>query len=143
MYSETATATNAFAKSGGNYLIHAFCNDSCNLVLLDTGSVHSIAYVGCYKTLLYTNPIIPFSRQIRGANSISLTVFGPTRIELKINWVIFKVNAVVAKDVIFPLILGKDFLEENKAMINFERKELHLVILSNSCRTNNSATNQI
>ena len=46
-------------NSGGNYLVHGFFNDTCTFVLADTGSVHSIAYEGCYKTLLYTNPIIP------------------------------------------------------------------------------------
>ena len=85
MYSETATTTNAFVKSGGNYLIHAFCNDSFNFVLLDTGSVHSIVYAGCYKTLLYKNPIKQFFTQLRGTTSKPLTVLGQTTTELKIN----------------------------------------------------------
>ena len=63
-------------NSGGNYLVHAFCNDTCTFVLADTGSVHSIAYEGCYKTLLYTNPIIPFITQLRGATSKPLKFLG-------------------------------------------------------------------
>ena len=74
MYSETAAPTNVFVKSGGNYLVHAFCNDTCTFVLADTGSVHSIGYAGCYKTQLYTNPIIPFFTQLRGATGKPLTV---------------------------------------------------------------------
>ena len=85
MYSETAAPTNVFVKSGGNYLVHAFCNDTCTFVLADTGSVHSIAYEGCYKTLLYTNPIIPFFTQLRGATSKPLKVLGQTTMELKVN----------------------------------------------------------
>ena len=54
-------------------------------MLLDTGSVHSIAYAGCYKTLLYTNPIKQFFTQLRGATSKPLTVLGQTTTELKIN----------------------------------------------------------
>ena len=85
MCSETAATTNVFVKSGGNCLAHAFCNDTCTFVLEDTGSVHSIAYAGCYKTLLYTNPIIPLFTQLRGATSQPLTVLGQNTMELKIN----------------------------------------------------------
>ena len=85
MYSETTATTNVFVKSGGNYLVHAFCNDTCTFVLPDTGSVHSIAYAGCYKTLLCTNPIIPFFTQLRGPTSKPLTVLIQTTMELKIN----------------------------------------------------------
>ena len=85
MYSETATTTNVSVNSGGNYLVHAFCNDTCTFVLGDTGSVHSIAYEGCYKTLLYTNPIIPFFTQLRAATSKALKVLEKTTMEIKIN----------------------------------------------------------
>ena len=39
--------------------------------------------------------------------------------------------------------MGKDFLEENNAMINFKTKKLQLVIPSNSCHTNYSTTDQV
>ena len=85
MYSETAVATNVFVNSGGNYLVHAFCNDTCTFALADTGSVHSIAYEGCYKTLLNTNLIMPFFTQLRGATSKPLNILGQTTMELKVN----------------------------------------------------------
>ena len=40
-------------------------------------------------------------------------------------------------------VLGKDFLEENKVMINSETKELQLGTLSDSCHTNESTANEI
>ena len=40
-------------------------------------------------------------------------------------------------------VLGKDFLEENKVMINSETKELQLGTLSDSCHTDESTANQI
>ena len=40
-------------------------------------------------------------------------------------------------------MLGKDFLEENKVMINSETKELQLGTLSDSCHTDESTANQI
>ena len=85
MCSETAATTNVFVKSGGNYLFHAFCNDTCTFALADTGSAHSIAYAGCYKTLLYRNPIIPFFTQLRAPTSKSLTVLKQTTMKRKIN----------------------------------------------------------
>ena len=91
MYWETAAATNVFVNLGGNYLVHAFCNDTCTFALADTGSVHSIAYEGCYKTLLYTNPIILFFTQLRGATSKPWKVLEQTTMELKANWFFLKV----------------------------------------------------
>ena len=91
MYWETAATTNVFVNLGGNYLVHAFCNDTCTFALADTGSVHSIAYAGCSKTLLYRNPIIPFFIQLRGPTSKSSTVLKQTTMKRKINWFVFKV----------------------------------------------------
>lgn len=123
--------------------IHAFLNDTYTFMLVDTGSVQSIVNAGCHETLLYTNTMAPFSTELRGANSKPLTVLEQTTIELKIYSVVFKMKAFVAKDIIYPLVYGKDLLEENKAMTNFGTKELQLATPSNSCRTNNSAINQI
>ena len=44
--------------------------------------------------------------------------------ELKINSIAFKVlKTVVAKDVTYPFILSRNFLEETKAFIIFETKK--------------------
>lgn len=68
-YSETAEITNVYVKLRENCLIHAFLSDTYAIMLVDTGSFQSIVDAECHKTLLYTNPITPFSTQLRGANS--------------------------------------------------------------------------
>ena len=56
--------------------------------------------------------------------------------ELKINSIAFKVlKTVVAKDVTYPFILGRNFLEETKAFIIFETKTFKLVTPLNTCPT--------
>ena len=64
--------------------------------------------------------------------------------ELKINSIVSKVmKTVVAKDVTYHFILGRNFLEETKAFTIFERKKNKLVTPLNSCHTNDSTTYQI
>lgn len=72
------------------------------------------------------------------------TILGQTSMELKINSIVIKVmKTVVAKDVIYHFILGRNFLEETKAFTIFERKKIKLVTPLNSCHTNDSTTYQI
>ena len=51
-----------------------------------------------------------------------LAVSGQTTTERKINSNAFKVKFVIGKDVIYPLILHRNFLEETKASIIFGTK---------------------
>lgn len=98
-------------------LLPARLNNTTKRILLDTGS--SISLID--KTLLPSNFFLDKSQLplIRTANGTLLTVLGWTNIEFKLNDLRLKQKVLVSENLLHPIILGCNFLQDNKMTLNF------------------------
>ena len=89
MYWETAATTNVFVNSGGNYLVHAFCNDTCTFALADT-VLHKP-----YNTIFYTT---------KGSYEQTLESLGANYDGTQSQLIFFESVSVIAKDLPYWII---------------------------------------
>ena len=69
------------------------------------------------------SPLLTAARGLYSVNGMWLRIMGETEIKL---WGLPPINVVITKDVRHKMILGRDILQNGKAVINYPQKTLHL-----------------
>ena len=77
-----------------------------------------------FKKLCRDRKLSPLLTATRGLYSVNGSrIMGETEIKL---WGLPPINVVITKDVRHKMILGRDILQNGKAVINYPQKTLHL-----------------
>lgn len=103
--------------------INAMLNNTNVQITIDTG-----ANICCIThSLVPNNSLIEKETMtITGPSNKSLILIGSTYINITINSYNFKVKVFIIKNLSCALIIGNDFLSQNKARINFKDKTITL-----------------
>jgi len=131
------TVNKIYCTPDSLYIIALFENSNTP-VTIDTG-----ANICCVREeLLPRNQVImPTLTQLFGPDNKPLYVLGITGFSLTIEKVEFKINAYVIRNLSSAIILGKDFLSNHNAIINFNDSYItlnnNINIKLNSVKTNN------
>ena len=95
-------------------------------ILIDTGSSISLMDEQLYYSLSLVPPLQPTSFSVSRADDKPLIALSKTAISIAISDATFRVQIVVTKNILFPTILGIDFLRTHGGVINFPTNQLYL-----------------
>ena len=95
-------------------------------IFIDTSSSISTLDEQLYYSLSSVPPLQPLSFSVSGADDKPLIVLGKTFISIAIDKDTFQVQLVVIRNILFPVVLGIDFLQTHGGIINFPTNQLYL-----------------
>ena len=110
------------------------CLVSCTLdhktitILIDTGSSISLLDEQLYCLLPFVPPLQPI--QFSGADDRPLIALGITSLSIATDDNTFQAQLVVTRNILFPEILGIDFLQIHGGIISFPTNQLYLTTSS-------------
>ena len=93
-------------------------------ILIDTSSSISLLDEQLYYSFSSVPPLQPLSFSVSGADDKPLIVLGKTFISITIDKDTFQVQLVVTRNVLFPVVLGIDFLQTHGGIMNFPTNQL-------------------
>ena len=94
--------------------------------LIDTGCSISLLHEQLYHLLYSVPPLQPLSFSVSGADDKPLIMLGKTFISIAIDKDTFQVQLVVTRNILFPVVLGIDFLQTHGGIMNFPTNQLYL-----------------
>ena len=112
------------------------CLVSCTLdhktitILIDTGSSISLLDEQLYCLLPFVPPLQPI--QFSGADDRPLIALGITSLSIATDDNTFQAQLVVTRNILFPEILGIDFLQIHGGIISFPTNQLYLTTSSST-----------
>ena len=95
-------------------------------ILTDTSSSISLLDEQLYYSLSSVPPLQPLSFSVSGADDKPLIMLGKTFISIAIDKDTFQVQLVVTRNILFPVVLGIDFLQTHGGIMNFPTNQLYL-----------------
>jgi transposase InsO family protein len=95
-------------------------------VLIDTGAAISLIHETSLK-LMQHKPIVPCSlKEVHTANSGFISLIGLVKLNVKINYITTSVDAYVTRDLVCPMILGRDWIQNNHVNVNFSTNRIYI-----------------
>ena len=95
-------------------------------ILIDTGSSISLFDEELYCLLSFLPPLQPIQFSVSGADDRALIALGITSLSIAIDDNTFQVQLVATRDILFPVVLGIDFLQTHGGIISFPTNQLYL-----------------
>ncbi|CAF4738552.1 unnamed protein product [Rotaria socialis] len=96
------------------------------MILVDTGAAISLIHDNTLSTMRH-KPIVSCSlNEVHTANSGFISLLGIVKLTGQINHLDTQVDAYVTRDLICPMVLGRDWIQQNYANINFCTNRLYL-----------------
>lgn len=106
--------------------IHVPVNNVLITVLVDTGAAISLINADTLSRMKHS-PVAPTSlKEVHTANSGFLALTGLVHLTVTINHMLTYVHAYVTTDLICPMILGRDWIQNNHVNLNFGTNSLSL-----------------
>ena len=99
-------------------------------ILIDTGSSINLLNEQLYYSLSFVPPLQPIQFSVSGADNRPLIALGITSLSIVINDNTFQVQLVITRNILFPVVLGIDFLQTHGGIINFPTSQLYLTTSS-------------
>ena len=122
----SSTPSNPSTTSSFSSSVRIFVNNVLTEVLIDTGASISLIQLELLDRLIH-DPIRPCSlTDAHTANSGFLSLLGIVQLQIQINHLITYADVYVTSDLICPMILGRDWIQNNYATINFSNNRLSL-----------------
>ena len=101
-------------------------NNIITKVLVDTGAAISLIHEETLQ-LMKHKPVVPCPLQeVHTANSGFISLIGLVNLTVKINHVITSVDAYVTRDLVCPMILGRDWIQKNHVNICFSSNRVYI-----------------
>ena len=117
-----SVATVRSSGSSESVRIKGTLNGKQRRFVLDSGANHSLVRSGLVSTLSLAE--IPGGLlDVTGRRS---TLYGPTMVSLEIEGVTLQQNVYVAPDMCDDVILGLDFLRQNRCILDLERERVRI-----------------
>ncbi|CAF4590121.1 unnamed protein product, partial [Rotaria socialis] len=122
----TSTKKKKPSPSSSSSSIHVPVNHVPTTILVDTGAAISLIHEQALSNMQH-KPITPCSlKEVHTANSGFISLLGIVNLTVQINHLVTHVDAYVVRDLICPMILGRDWIQQNYADINFCTHRLYL-----------------
>ena len=90
-----------------------------NTILRDTGSSINLLDKHLYYSLSSIPPLQPIQFSVSGADDRHLIALGTATFSIAINNNIFQLQLVVTRNILFPVVLGIDFLQTHDDITSF------------------------
>jgi hypothetical protein len=95
-------------------------------VLVDTGATISLIHESTLKSMHHKS-IHPCSlTEVHTANSGFISLIGLVNLTVQINHLSTRVDAYVTRDLICPMILGRDWIQKNYVDVNFSTNRIYI-----------------
>ena len=111
-------------------LVSGTLDDKPITILIDTGSSINLLNEQLYYSLSFVPPLQPIQFSVSGADNRPLIALGITSLSIVINDNTFQVQLVITRNILFPVVLGIDFLQTHGGIINFPTSQLYLTTSS-------------
>ena len=98
--------------------------------MIDTGSSISLLDEQLYCSLSFVPPLQPIQFSVSGADDRPLIALGITSLSIAINDNTFQVQLVLTINILFPVVLGIDFLQTHGGIISSTTNHLYLTTSS-------------
>ena len=95
-------------------------------ILTDTGSSISLLDEHLYYSLSSIPPLQPIQFSVSGTDDRPLIALGTATLSIAINNNIFRVQLVVTRNILSPVVLGINFLQTHDGIISFPTNQLYL-----------------
>ena len=95
-------------------------------ILIDTGSSISLLDEQLYCLLSFVPPLQPIQFSVSGVDDRPLIALGLTSLPLAIDDNTFQVELAVSRNILFPVVLGINFLQRHGGIIRFVINHLYL-----------------
>ena len=106
--------------------VHVLVNNVLLTVLIDTGASISLIHTDALAKMNHIS-INPCSMTTaHTANSGFISLVGLVKLQVKINQLITSVDVYITPDLICPMILGRDWIQNNYVTLNFGNNSLSL-----------------
>ena len=99
-------------------------------ILIDTGSSINLFDEQLYCLLSFVPPLRPIQFSVSGPDDRSLIALGITSQSIAIDDNTFQIQLAVTRNILFPVVLGVDFLQTHGGIISFPTKQLYLTTSS-------------
>ncbi|CAF3937474.1 unnamed protein product, partial [Rotaria sp. Silwood1] len=101
-------------------------NNYITKVLVDTGAAISLIHEQTLQCMQHY-PITSCSlKEVHTANSGFISLVGLVNLNVKINHIITTVDAYVTRDLVCPMILGRDWIQKHHVNINFSTNRIYV-----------------
>ncbi|CAF4129789.1 unnamed protein product [Rotaria sordida] len=101
-------------------------NNTLTKVLVDTGAAISLIHEETLQQMQH-QPIYPSSlKEVHTANSGFLSLVGLVKLNVRINYITTTVDAYVTGDLVCPMILGRDWIQQNHVNVNFSTNRIYI-----------------
>lgn len=101
-------------------------NHVLTTVLVDTGAAISLIHESILSKMQH-KPISPCSlTEVHTANSGFISLLGIVNLTVQVNHIVTHVDTYVTRDLICPMILGRDWIQNNYVNINFGTNHIYL-----------------
>ena len=115
------------SSPAGGYRLKVAVNGALIPFLLDTGAAVSLLREDTWNQVNTSGITLQVSeKQLVGVDGSPLQVLGEARVDLNLAGTDYPIAITVVSSLTSPAILGLDFLQENAASVDLEKKELHL-----------------
>ena len=122
----TSTTTQTPSYFSFSSSIQVPVNHVPTTILVDTGAAISLIHENTLSQMQHS-PITPCSlTEVHTANSGFMSLIGLVKLMVKLNHINTYVHAYVTRDLICPMILGRDWIENNHVCINFDTHHVSL-----------------
>lgn len=122
----SSDSRNPSFRSPSSSSIQVPVNNVLTTVLVDTGAAISLIDEATLSTMSHAS-IAPCSlKEVHTANSGFLSLLGLVQLTVCINHVPTYVTAYVTHDLVCPMILGRDWIQEHHTTLNFSTNRLSL-----------------
>jgi hypothetical protein len=109
----TSTKKKKPSLSSTSSSIHVPVNHVPTKILVDTGAAISLIHDNTLSTMRH-KPIVPCSlKEVHTANSGFISLLGIVKLTVLINHLHTHVDAYVTRDLICPMILGRDWIQQH------------------------------
>jgi transposase InsO family protein len=101
-------------------------NNIITKVLVDTGAAISLIHETTLKRMQH-KPIDPCSlKEVHTANSGFISLIGLVHLNVQVNYLHTGVDVYVTRDLVCPMILGRDWIQKNHVNISFSTNRIYL-----------------
>ena len=101
-------------------------NNILTKVLVDTGAAISLIHEPTLQFMQHQSMYPCSLTEVHTANSGFISLLGLVTLTVQINHIYTKVDAYVTRDLVCPMILGRDWIQKNNVDINFSTHRIYL-----------------
>ncbi|CAF4504816.1 unnamed protein product, partial [Rotaria sp. Silwood2] len=101
-------------------------NNYITKVLVDTGAALSLIHEKTLQCMRHYSITSCSLKEVHTANSGFISLLGLVNLKVKINHIITTVDAYVTRDLVCPMILGRDWIQKHHVNINFSTNRIYI-----------------